>query len=302
MKLDYDYHVVLSFAGEDRVYAEELATALKNRRLWVFYDIDEQSTLWGKDLYQHFHNLYSNRAIYCMIIVSEAYYNKRWARHELRSAQERAFKDKKEYILPVRLDNTQIPGIAETIGYIDAHTIPISKIASLVLEKVLDYILSQPNRDGYTLYYNMSIGGKPGSTTILFSQSDYKGPDEPKILDVGVDTGLVKWAYWLGEDIELFLCSTRGESQNFKMASYFMQNYNLEIEFPLCLKDDGNDEDWPVTWKVLIGTKNISEDKLAEIIKKILVQHEETIDSLREQFYKDLKQKSRSKSDWDKQG
>lgn len=82
----FEYYVLISFAGEDRVYAEDLAGALKAKGFLVFYDRYEQAKLWGRDLYQHFSKLYSTQAVYCLILVSRSYKEKRWTRHELKFA------------------------------------------------------------------------------------------------------------------------------------------------------------------------------------------------------------------------
>jgi hypothetical protein len=44
------YEVVLSFAGEEREYVEEVAQILAASGVLVFYDKFERATLWGKDL------------------------------------------------------------------------------------------------------------------------------------------------------------------------------------------------------------------------------------------------------------
>src|SRR5260370_20126628 len=49
----YIYDVALSFAGEDRNYANALAEALRHRQLNVFYDEYEKTPLWGKNLYTY---------------------------------------------------------------------------------------------------------------------------------------------------------------------------------------------------------------------------------------------------------
>jgi hypothetical protein len=48
-----EYDIVISFAGEDRQVAEEIAVELKNNGIRVFYDNFEKADLWGKDLYEH---------------------------------------------------------------------------------------------------------------------------------------------------------------------------------------------------------------------------------------------------------
>jgi 5'-methylthioadenosine/S-adenosylhomocysteine nucleosidase len=115
----FEYDVALSFAGEDRAHAEALANDLKKRGIRVFYDEYEQATIWGKDLYVHLHDVYNRRAQYCVIFASKRYAEKLWTSHERQAAQERAFEEKgREYILPVRIDSTPIPGLPKTIGYL----------------------------------------------------------------------------------------------------------------------------------------------------------------------------------------
>ena len=114
----FQYDVAISFAGEDRDYARELADALRGFGARVFFDDYERGSLLGKDLYTHLHNVYYKTARYCVLLISKAYEAKLWTSHECRAAQERAFKQAMmEYILPIRLDDTPIPGLRDTIGY-----------------------------------------------------------------------------------------------------------------------------------------------------------------------------------------
>jgi len=130
------YDIAMSFAGEDRVIVAELAEMLTSLGVRVFYDEYETADLWGKDLYQHLQTVYSERAKYCLIVVSEAYSKKLWTRHELKQAQARAFKESKEYILPVRLDDTEIPGLNATIGYVDLRKHSVADLSHLIVQKL----------------------------------------------------------------------------------------------------------------------------------------------------------------------
>lgn len=116
---DFEYDVALSFAGEERDLAERLANALRQRYINVFYDEFEESKLWGKNLFDYLSNLYENEARFCVMFLSKHYAWKDWTRLERQSAQARAFKQNQEYILPLRIDDTPIPGILETISYLD---------------------------------------------------------------------------------------------------------------------------------------------------------------------------------------
>src|ERR1017187_7037125 len=115
----FDYDVCLSFAGEDRRYIASVADDLRQRGVRVFYDEYEKATLWGKDLYVRLNDVYGCFARYCIVFISKHYKKKLWTNHERQAAQERAFRDHAEYILPARFDDTTLPGLRDTVGYID---------------------------------------------------------------------------------------------------------------------------------------------------------------------------------------
>lgn len=132
----YEYDVALSFAGEDRAVAEALASLLRQDGVRVFYDLYEQAQLWGKDLYQHLTAVYRDKARYCIVLASRPYAEKLWPRHELRQAQARAFQENREYLLLLRLDDTELPGVNATVGYVDLRQHDIAAVRKLVLAKL----------------------------------------------------------------------------------------------------------------------------------------------------------------------
>jgi hypothetical protein len=138
MSTEYEYDIAISFAGEDRQYAEELALIIKSYGLRVFYDQWEQDKLWGENLYDYFADVYNKKARYCVMFLSANYARKLWTSHERKMAQARAFREKKAYILPVRLDSTEIPGIPDTICYLDISSanISLADISHLILRKL----------------------------------------------------------------------------------------------------------------------------------------------------------------------
>lgn len=131
-----DYDIAISFAGEDRKVAEIIAEKLKTNGKKVFYDAYEKATLWGKDLYVHLNDIYKNKAKFCLMIISNNYRDKQWTNHERKAAQARAFSQNKEYILPLKLDDTEIPGLNETIGYVDYRLSNAEEVVSLLTEKL----------------------------------------------------------------------------------------------------------------------------------------------------------------------
>lgn len=136
MSKRFDYEVALSFSGEDRGYVERVAGHLTAHGVSVFYDKYEEVDLWGRDLYEHLHDVYANKARYCVIFISKAYASKVWPTHERRSAQERALRENREYILPARFDDTALPGLRSTTGYIDLSSRGPDELARLIVDKV----------------------------------------------------------------------------------------------------------------------------------------------------------------------
>jgi hypothetical protein len=113
-----EFEIALSFAGEDRAYVDQVANLLRDSGVKVFYDIFEEATLWGKNLYDYLSDVYQNKALYTIMFISESYARKLWTNHERQAMQARAFQEHQEYILPARFDDTSIPGVLPTVGYI----------------------------------------------------------------------------------------------------------------------------------------------------------------------------------------
>lgn len=182
--MDIEFDVAVSFAGEDRGYVEDISLKLKERGVKVFYDKLNQADLWGKDLYQHLAEVYKTKAKYCIIFISKHYIEKHWSKHELRHAQSRSFEQDTEYILPIRLDETNIPGIPSTIGYLDARTISRNKIIELILQKVS----SNNSKEESLIYWKIKSVLNAYDPVYLLGEalapSDEYDPETEEILEV----------------------------------------------------------------------------------------------------------------------
>ncbi|MCL6324726.1 MULTISPECIES: toll/interleukin-1 receptor domain-containing protein [Pectobacterium] len=130
------YDVVLSFAGEDRAYVAQVADYLESKGVDAFYDEYETTTLWGKDLVEHLESVYRRQGRFCIMFISKHYAEKMWTRHERKSALSRAIEERTEYVLPVRFDDTEIPGLLPTIGYLDLRQRSPEYLGERILEKL----------------------------------------------------------------------------------------------------------------------------------------------------------------------
>ena len=149
MKNQHKFDVALSFASEDEQPVEGLANLLKRGGHSYFYAKHEEAMLWGRNLHEHLSVVYKDQARYCVMFLSQHYARKLWPKLERESAQARAFEENREYILPIRLDDTEIPGILPTTGYLDLRSKSIKDIYLILLEKMSDtYQVIGKWRDG----------------------------------------------------------------------------------------------------------------------------------------------------------
>ncbi len=130
------YQVALSFAGEQRDYVEDVAQHLAARSVGVFYDGFQQTWLWGRDGVEAFHEVFAETSNFVVMFVSAEYVAKPWTRHERKSALSRMLTEESEYVLPVRFDDTPIPGLPESLQYLKANDFTPAQLAAVIVEKI----------------------------------------------------------------------------------------------------------------------------------------------------------------------
>lgn len=148
----FKYDVALSFAEEQRIFVECVASHLRANGIRIFYDSDKRVNTWGKDLQHHLDHIYREGAQFCVMFISEDYSKKRWSQFEQKRSLARAFFSKeKEYVLPFKFDDTQIPGLENTIAYLPAALYDEKTLANAIIEKV---------KDNRTAYAYLQLGLK----------------------------------------------------------------------------------------------------------------------------------------------
>jgi hypothetical protein len=133
------YDVALSFAGEDRGLARDIANQLRLKGITVFYDEFEKYRLWGVNLVDYLTSVYFQNARFCMMLISEPYVRKMWTGLERQAMQAGALTAKVEAILPVRIDDSEVPGLLPTVGYLDYRHDGIEAIVSATVKRVSSF-------------------------------------------------------------------------------------------------------------------------------------------------------------------
>ncbi|HPS18421.1 MAG TPA: TIR domain-containing protein [Bacteroidales bacterium] len=132
---NFDYDIAFSFAGEQRYYVDIVAKELKRNSIKVFFADDEKVDSWGKYLPDYFAEIFSKKALFCVIFISDEYVKKVWTNHERKSALSRAIRQKEEYILPARFDNSEITGL-DDVSYINLTKYSPYEFAELIIDKL----------------------------------------------------------------------------------------------------------------------------------------------------------------------
>ena len=137
-KKPYKFDFAISFSGEDRSVAEELEGQLKKRGAVVFFYESYRGSLVGKRLDLEFADVFGPGTQFFVPIVSASYVERAWPQYEWNVAKREAEKRWKEFILPVRLDDSLLVGLLDTVCYLDLRYHPVSEVAYLLIEKLGD--------------------------------------------------------------------------------------------------------------------------------------------------------------------
>lgn len=131
-----EFDIAISFAGEDRDYARLLVDGLQQAGVKCFFDELFKTQLWGSDLAATFDQVFRKDARYAVVLVSEAYVASAWTNHERMSIQARTIEERGGYLLPLRIDDSELPGLSPSVGYVDTRETEIAEVIKLLLEKL----------------------------------------------------------------------------------------------------------------------------------------------------------------------
>ncbi len=131
-----EFEVALSYASEDRPYVRRVADRLAAHGVSFFYDEFAQTLMWGEELPETFNDIFGGKARFAVAFISAHYVSKPWPRYEGRSALAKALVEHGTYFLPVKLDNSDLPGLRRTVGFVDARSTSPEELADMIMEKL----------------------------------------------------------------------------------------------------------------------------------------------------------------------
>jgi hypothetical protein len=132
-----NFDVAITVARPDRKHAKQLAERLRQAGVEVFYDELYPEHLWGQNLIDTFDGIFRLRSKFCVMFISKEYALREWTNHERRSALARALKEKgSSYILPIRIDDTELAGLPPTVSYMSLDEYTIDQIGDFLVKKI----------------------------------------------------------------------------------------------------------------------------------------------------------------------
>jgi hypothetical protein len=131
----FDFDFFISVADEDRDIAQILHALLQKSGAVVFYYKYFKSLLFAERLPAKFASVCC-RARFFIAVVSKYYVEKWWPRYEFSIAKEEETKRPWPFVLPLRLDDSPLPGLHPDIAYLDLRRETPESVVDILLEKL----------------------------------------------------------------------------------------------------------------------------------------------------------------------
>lgn len=170
------FQVALSFAGEQRSYVQRVAVALTGLGIEHFYDENEQISLWGTNQVETLQRIYLEASSSVVMFVSRQYAEKVWPTAERRATLSRALRERREYVLPVRFDDTVLPGLDPDLSYLKAADYTPEELAAAIAEKLVTLGITVPSKRGATVGWARGATGRSNADFTVTVIDDVGAP------------------------------------------------------------------------------------------------------------------------------
>ena len=132
----YTFDFAISFAQECRTSAGKLAALLEEQGAIVFYDHSFLEHLVGKRLDDELGWAFGEATRYFVPFVSAEYTRRPWPQYEWSIAQLEVQRREEEFVLPLRVDDSLLVGLPDTVGYLDLRNSGLAKVADILMRKL----------------------------------------------------------------------------------------------------------------------------------------------------------------------
>ena len=216
--MQFDFDFAISFSEPYRSVAKELAEQLDVRGAAVFYDASYRAHLLGKRLDHDFAWVFGAGTRFFVPIVSASYTERTWPQYEWTIAKREAENRLEEFFLPLRVDDSLLVGLPDTVAYIDLRSHSVNEVADLLIEKLGGSIGAMDRIRGEQTWV---------ATFGLLIQ-DLLGSEA---LPLEAPSGYAKLCDWLTEDLEGRLARTSLATPRLTEDARNGETFSLRVAF-----------------------------------------------------------------------
>ncbi|MEM8565583.1 MAG: toll/interleukin-1 receptor domain-containing protein [Bacteroidota bacterium] len=146
----FKYDVALSFSSLDLEIAQVITKEFEKLNI-TYYEFSENET-WGVNIKEETWRVYRDEAAFALLIVSKNYLKTKWTREEQEIIETVARDSGRPYVLPLRVDDTEVTSISSNVSYKvwDGNAASIALAVFQLKEK---YQI-QSNRDPQSPHFN----------------------------------------------------------------------------------------------------------------------------------------------------
>ena len=132
------FRVALSFPGEYRTFVARVAKSLARQlgKERVFYDHYFEAELARPDLDTYLQQLYHDEAELIVVFLCAEYERKEWCGLEWRAIRDLLKRKQASAIMPMRFDDTHVPGLFSIDGYVNLSNRKPGAVARLILQRL----------------------------------------------------------------------------------------------------------------------------------------------------------------------
>ncbi len=132
----YRFDFAISYAGEEAGIAADLCELLRSSGSEVFFADDHKVYLLGKRLRATLPLAFGAHTRFAVVIVSKHYVQKYWTQLEFHIARAEETQRDFEFILPLRIDDADLRGLANDAVYLDLRKEGIFRTADILIAKL----------------------------------------------------------------------------------------------------------------------------------------------------------------------
>jgi Subtilase family/TIR domain len=133
------FAVAVSYPGERRDYVKKVIWALRDLEMpreKIFYDRFHEAELVGPNLDSRLQRIYHDDSELIVIFISAEYEQKDWCGLEWRAIRDIIKRRQDADVMPLRFDDTDVPGLFSIDGYIDLRKRDPEQVADLINDRL----------------------------------------------------------------------------------------------------------------------------------------------------------------------